>query len=488
MIRTGTTARGLSARVAAFGVALLAAVVVPAPGAHAATRFEAETLTIDPAYGSAYQDPVASGGWALAIWNNAAATGGFTAAAPFTTLSVSSMGGVCGSTDAAPRMEVAVDGTVVGRTAVTGAWSRYQWTGSWAAGSHSISFRFLNEYGDGTCDRFLEVDTYRVSSDLGFVTRAGAQLMLGGRPYTFAGLNAFGMSGCDNGSVPWTDAQLDSYFGQLAPNTVTRTWAFQPYGLPVLDRIVAAAERHGQRVSLTLADGRNYCGEHDGMNGSKEGADKTLAWYQGGFRANYLPWATSVVSRFRDATAVAWWELINEPGSFTDPAYTDAIIKAFFDEAAAAVKAADPNHLVATGTMYQAFYGTSDFAYVHSGPHVDIASIHEYEYDWQNSNAIVTGHLTPALAKMQSIGKPLIIGESGLQAAASGCRTTLTARASVVTRKLNAYLAYTGVAGVNIWGVVLYNPVSAQDPCPLQGRLTDPMFASIRAKQTALNA
>ncbi|MDR7325250.1 MULTISPECIES: carbohydrate-binding domain-containing protein [Catenuloplanes] len=404
MIRPGSAARGLSARVAAFGVALLAAVVVPASGAHAATQFEAETLTVDPAYGSAYRDRAASGGWALAIWNNAAATGGFTAAAPFTTLSVSAMGGVCGSTDAAPRMEVAVDGTVVGRTAVTGAWRDYRWTGSWGAGSHSISFRFLNEYGDGGCDRFLEVDTYRIGGGPGFVTRSGSRLMLGGRPFTFAGLNAFGMSGCDNGGVPWTDAQLDSYFAQLAPNTVTRTWAFRPYGLPVLDRIVA-----------------------------------------------------------------------------------DAIIKAFFDEAAAAVKAADPNHLVATGTMYQAFYGTSDFAYLHAGPEVDIASIHEYEYDWQNSNAIVTGHLAPVLARMQSIGKPLIIGESGLRAAASGCRTTLTGRASVITQKLDAYLARPGVAGVNVWGVVLHDPVSAQDPCPLEGRLTDPMFAAIRAKQTALN-
>ncbi|MEU4689243.1 carbohydrate-binding domain-containing protein [Actinoplanes sp. NPDC023714] len=646
MIHRSTSPRRWLAWAAAATVGLVGVLAGPAAPALAYADYEAEsTLSIDSAYGSPYADPDASGGQALAIWNNATATGSLTAPHAFHTIEVRMMGGACGSTDASPRARITVDGVTAGETSVGTAWYPYRFTGSWQGGAHTIGVTFLNEYGDGTCDRFLEVDRFRITSmpqskhaaltgtvaspatvvDLtaavqskavrlvgtgsvtvpfttaerfdevkvrfrgfrcdgaptvnfvldgavvgsgtydynstawypgsalhpahgqggkwaagdhtlklqlanpyssasctrlmyvdvvglhqsaaytetpytppasGFITRDGTRLMLDGKPFQYAGLNAFGMSGCDQADgQPWTDAELDSYFGKLAPNTVTRTWAFRNGGLPVLDRIVASAAKHRQKVLFTLADGRNYCGEYDGSsNPGTEGVDKTLAWYQGGFRTDYLPWVREVTDRFKADATVAFWEIINEPGSQENTAYTDAIVKAFLDETAAVIKGIDPNHLISSGTVSQDYRGSRDFSYVHSGPDIDLGSLHEYEYDWFNpdknayENSITYNNLGTLLAEMQQVNKPLIIGETGVYAAdAPGCRTSLASRAGVIRQKLDAYLGQPGVAGVNVWSVVNGDPIREGEPCPLEGTLNDPMIAQVAAKQAALN-
>ncbi|GII78059.1 hypothetical protein Sru01_30410 [Sphaerisporangium rufum] len=70
----------------------------------------------------------------------------------------------------------------------------------------------------------------RTVTPAGFVYRSGRNLMLDGRAYRFAGFNAFGMTGCATGT-PWTQAQLDDYFGGPPPAAMTRTWAFAHYGV-----------------------------------------------------------------------------------------------------------------------------------------------------------------------------------------------------------------------------------------------------------------
>jgi hypothetical protein len=629
-------------------VGVAATVSIPAAPALAYAQYEAEgTLAIDSAYGSSYADPAASGGQALVIWNNATATGTFTAPHAFEQIQLTMMGGTCGTTDARPRARVTVDGVTVGEVSVgASSWYTYgNFHGTWSGGTHTIGVAFLNEYGDANCNRLLEVDRFRITSmpvqkharlgtvvspatvvDLtaaveskavrlvgagsvtvpfetverfdevlvrfrgslcdgaptidisldgapvgsrsyarsspawrteylphpaqsqggkwaagnhalkielanpysgssctramyvdvvglrqssaytetpytppagGFITRSGSQLMLDGRPFKYAGLNAFGMSGCDQADgQPWTDSELDTYFSRLAPNTVTRTWAFSITGTAPLDRILASAAKHRQKVLFTLSDGRNYCGERDGSSGDEwtEGVDKTLAWYQGGFRTNFLPWVRTVVDRYKANTSVAFWEIINEPGSQDDTAYTDAIVKSFLDETAAVIKGIDPNHLVSSGTVSRDYQGSRDFSHVHSGPDIDIGSLHEYEYDWFNpdknayENSIVYNNLGTVLTEMQQLNKPLIIGETGLYAAdAPGCRTSLATRADVIRQKLDGYLSRPGVAGVNVWSVVNGNPVREGEPCPFEGTMDDPMITQVRVKQAALN-
>ncbi|WP_412739490.1 cellulase family glycosylhydrolase [Krasilnikovia sp. MM14-A1259] len=499
--------RLILATTAASTVTAVTFTALPAAASTSAVSVQAEGLAISSAHGGTYRDNRASGGAALAIWHNATAAGSITTPMRANRLQVTAMGGRCGTKDATPRVRVTVDGRQAGLATVSATrWSTYTFTGSWAPGRHRIGVTFLNQYGTRTCNRFVDLDRVVASgpaaaapapvtppasaappvaegkAPAGFVSRQGTALMLDGKPFKYVGLNAYGMSGCDGPA--WSDAQLADYFARLAPNTVTRTWAFQPFGTAPLDRIVATAAKYRQKVIFTLADGRNYCGEHDGAV-TPEGGDKSTAWYTSGYRTNYLPWVTTVVSRYKDNPTVAMWEMINEPGSFSSSAYTDAMVKGFFDATAAKIKSIDPNHLVGTGALSEDMKGTGNYATVHASPNIDVASLHEYEYDWNNSNAIVTGHLATVLAQMAPLGKPVIIGETGIQAGA-GCRTSVTARDAAIRQKLTRYTAYPAVAGVNVWSVVQYNPYG-QEKCPLEMPANDPVLATVKSVQSTLN-
>lgn len=641
-LRKGVAVAGVAAAVAG------AAVLVPAPASAAAEApsmtVQGESFTVPDGTGSTYADPNAVDGQALAIWNNATATKQVTTATGASQITVRAMGGAC---DGRAQMGVTVDGVAATFTVDNQAfssWEDHQFHINITPGTHTIGVAFLNEYGNGACDRFLEVDqitlktmpiwleaehtpvpasvgtvvddklayrekavkitsgsltipfaayagfdhvtlrargtvcdgsplitlavdgkilNFSVSPDSepltawplftkpptvspwhiptgrhtkfgagnhtatitltnpytnaagctraayldivdvsrsegytdpttpagGFLTRSGTSLMLGGKAFKYAGMNAYGMSGCDNGSVAWTDAQLNDYFSRLAPNTITRTWAFQPYGTAALDRIVARAAAHNQKVIFSLADGRNDC-EKDGWAGS--GQDKTVAWYTGGFRTNYLPWVREVVNRYKANPTVAMWELINEPGSWNNTAITNQIMRAFFDETAGVIKGIDGNHLVTTGALSADVNGTRDYAYVHGGSNIDVVSLHEYEYDYLEKNAITPAALPGLMTAARSINKPMIIGETGLWAgtADNGCRTSVASRAGVIRQKLDAFLAVDGLAGAMVWGAVLYNPaehVDPADPCPYEFSVSDPSMPVVKAKQAALN-
>src|SRR5689334_22291967 len=206
------------------------------------------------------------------------------------------------------------------------------------------------------------VPVSRASADTvpaGFVYRSGRQLMLDGAPYRFVGFNAFGMAGCATGSR-WTDEQLDAYFAQLPPASMSRTWAFSRWGIDALEHVVASAERNGQKIILSLAEAGNGCEE----------PAKDDAWYQSGYQAGYLPWVQQVVTEFKDSPAIGMWELINEPGHHS---MVDATtMKTFLDSVAGTIKGIDRYHLVESGAMAEYAPGFADFGLVHSGPNIDV--------------------------------------------------------------------------------------------------------------------
>jgi mannan endo-1,4-beta-mannosidase len=307
------------------------------------------------------------------------------------------------------------------------------------------------------------------NSDL-WLTRRGRQLWFGGKPYVAIGFNAFGMAGCETGR-PYTDAQMDVFFASLRPYGLTRAWAFEAQGIAGVEQMVHWAERHSQLLILSLADGRGNCAEADGRAGG-EGSGKTSDWYKSGYKQRYLPWLESVVGRFRNSPAIGMWELINEPGDTDDPT-----MRAFFDDAAAHVKAVDPRHLVLSGSQAQYVRGTSDYAYVHAGPDIDVASLHEYDYDYANSRTIMSPQLGPALDAMRTLDKPLIVGETGIQAGTDPNCTSYAARSEAVKQKLDTYLRQDGVVGVEVWSWV----PKERTGCALESFFLDPMMAMIRS-------
>ncbi|MFP2909738.1 Ig-like domain-containing protein [Pyxidicoccus sp. 3LFB2] len=300
-----------------------------------------------------------------------------------------------------------------------------------------------------------------------FLYRQGKQLYLNGAPYQMVGVNAFSLTGC--GAFP-NAAQLDAFFAGQRPNSLTRTWAFRPQGLANLEKVVAAAEKYNQKLILTLADGRSYCGEWDGYNGS-DGSGKQPSWYSGGYRTNYIPWVRQVVTRFKDSASVGMWELINEPGDADT-----ATIKAFFNDASNTIRAIDPNHLISSGSWAPwAYGGEAGFQSLHDLPNIDVGSLHEYDYDYNNGNTIVSPHFGPAVRAMNALNKPLIIGETGINAADSNCRTNRTTRRDAMRQKFQQYLAG-GAAGVFVWN---WGPVNTT-ACEHTFGPADPINAMIR--------
>lgn len=304
-----------------------------------------------------------------------------------------------------------------------------------------------------------------------YLTRRGGELYYDDKPYRAIGINAFGMAGCETGNA-YSDAQMTAFFSALRPLALTRAWAFKAQGIAGVERMVRHAEETSQLLILSLADGRGYCNESDGRVAG-EGSGKHASWYESGYKSSYLPWLEAVVTRFKDSPAIGIWELINEPGG---NGTTDATMRAFLDDAAAHVKAIDKNHLVLSGSQAAYVDGTSDYAYVHAGPNIDLASFHEYDYD-DNNHTIVSPNLGPILRALRSINKPLIISEVGVRAGSSSDCTTFATRRDVFEKKFDSYLPQSGVAGVIAWSWV----PNERSGCAYEASMRDPLMALLKS-------
>ena len=297
----------------------------------------------------------------------------------------------------------------------------------------------LNFAGSGTYSAFFQVinATAVVSPNpetpTGFVTKSGTQLRLGGQPFKFVGnngINLFGPTG-----PPRTISDYTDYFNNKVPGTVDRVW-FMP-GEPVanLDRALAAAKATGGKLIVTLFDAL----------GSKAPNWSTMKanW------STYSSHVTNTVTRYKDETSIAFWEIANEPPQD----------RAGFDLVGKAIKDADPNHLVSTGTVPAYSSGALvDYENAGASPYVDILSIHEYD----TQTAGVTSHLARHLPVAQRLGKPIFVGEFGIDANSTGSGTgntgnngvvTYARRAQLIGIKTDAYLNTPEVCGACYWSV-----------------------------------
>ena len=76
---------------------------------------------------------------------------------------------------------------------------------------------------------------------------------------------------------------------------------------------------------------------------------------------------------------------------------------------------------------------------MHDSPHIDVGNLHEYDYDYQQSNTIESPHFEPCLKAMYDLDKPLIIGETGIESG-DGCRTSRERRVEEVVEVLEREL------------------------------------------------
>jgi mannan endo-1,4-beta-mannosidase len=226
----------------------------------------------------------------------------------------------------------------------------------------------------------------------GFVTREDTNLMLNGERYKFAGINADTWFGCWDDEIP-SDAELNRYFGELNPHSMTRLFAYPGIDLSIMDRIVAAAERHDQYLAPSLTDGNGDCA-------IPQPGD---AWYDGGYRGDYFDHIRQIVPRYADSKAIGFWELINEPDGEQEN------LKTFYRQSSDLIASLDPNHLVGTGS-HAAWASGNDQKYIddHDVPNIDLISMHEYDTEtgishWGANSANAA----------RALNKPWYAGEDG---------------------------------------------------------------------------
>lgn len=302
------------------------------------------------------------------------------------------------------------------------------------------------------------------------LSRQGNQLRLYGQLYQYGGLNGFGIAGCDGvqGS-PYSQAAVDALMAALPPRCMVRMWGFSAGYVTGIQRAINAALAYDQRLIISLAEGAGYCGY----------PRPTHAWFVDGYTGSFFTHIENIVGQFKDSPAIGMWEIMNEPH---EPNSDWPTLRNFFDGVAAKIKSIDPLHLVETGVLSETSVGgEANYEMIHAGPQVDVLSVHEYDYDYPSasspSRTIISGHVTKCLARANALGKPLIVGESGITANDHDCATNRATRAAAWGQKVSGYLGM-GVAGCNYW---TWKPAFT-DACDRQIYTGDPIFAYMRGQ------
>jgi mannan endo-1,4-beta-mannosidase len=298
-----------------------------------------------------------------------------------------------------------------------------------------------------------------------FVQVCGARLCIGTKTYYFVGLNIYNANSRDNCWYPmgYNDGTLDSSLTAIgAGQDAFRAWFYQPLAITAgsrdwsaFDHTISVAAAHNQRVIVTLTDEWGSC---DGIAGRK-----TVTWYENGYQAveagmtaTYRAYVQEVVTRYRTNPTILMWQLVNEAeapldstGACDEPRGMTAL-RSFADDMGALVKAADPNHLLSLGTGSGGQCGVSntDWGYVHASPNIDLTEYHIYGPVGVNFPGDQWNGLRERLTESASLGKPLFVGEVGINVPADV--PDVTARRDDFKSKMDAWFA-AGIVGALPW-------------------------------------
>ena len=305
-----------------------------------------------------------------------------------------------------------------------------------------------------------------------FVKRVGDQLVLGGKPYRFAGSNNYYPMYAPTTMV---DALFDA--AAAADFDVMRIWGSREIGnadgsdsvdkpsdgfylqywdpeakrpayndtdtgIQRLDQVLATARAKGVRLVIPLVNNWNNFG----------GMDQYVRWagkqYHDDFYTDatikqwYKDWIAHVLNRVNPLTGIAYkddptvlmWELGNEPRCISAGAYprspsgctTDTLVD-WADEMSTYIKSVDRRHLVGVGD--EGFYAKDpassdwtrnggdgvDSVRLSSLSNVDVMSFHLYPDGWGRSPAEQWGKdwIVEHVQDARKIRKPAFLGEFG---------------------------------------------------------------------------
>jgi hypothetical protein len=134
--------------------------------------------------------------------------------------------------------------------------------------------------------------------------------------------------------------------------------------------------------------------------------------------ALYVDWVTAICDRYKNETGIVMWECLNE---YEYSGQSLELAATFHNNAAGAIKAADGNHTVSSGTGNWG-YDTEAWQTVNAGANLDVASIHIYTDEltamlgWMEgypSLSIIQTFLQSYVTLASAVGKTLFFGEVG---------------------------------------------------------------------------
>ena len=268
-----------------------------------------------------------------------------------------------------------------------------------------------------------------------FVTRQGRDLVVGGQPLRFFGMNLRGIAHYGRrSSDPLRFSQLDHRRSQLRH---VYDLGARVVRLFLSDKD-ASADEIVKRLDELLAIGKEFPGLYflpaftnlyndvpfyppgdERFFASHGGRDLlTKEFFAGGYQENYLPLVKRVVTRFRDAPQILAWEIGNElkldradPNDAAD--INPQIFVNFMHEIAREIKRLDANHLVTTGmksTQHAWMEGSPLRDRLYSSPNIDFLTIHSYEgmFDQDGDRKVYDD-----IGLATRLDKPFVVEEAG---------------------------------------------------------------------------
>lgn len=265
------------------------------------------------------------------------------------------------------------------------------------------------------------------------ITVSGNQILRGGQPWWLLGYNSFTWSGdCGTSAEVLTAQQVDTWFSSMRHDGhgAVRLFFYQGWDFSRLDAAIASAKKYNVYLCITLDDAIGGCGA----------SEKDSAWFDGSEADEYETHMRAMLTRYKGEPQIAWFEFFNEPDSYGGK------LRTFYDQMGVIANSIDPGRLFSSGVVAPYWVGDeAEYLAIHQSPGVDIASLHEYD-----GNEVESNHGPGCRAN--SAGKPVIVGEFGIEATSSGsgCAYSFSSRAQQITKKAAVYTK-NGYAGALAW-------------------------------------
>lgn len=294
------------------------------------------------------------------------------------------------------------------------------------------------------------------------VVRSGSQFKLDGKPFRFAGVNAYDLASVAHRSQAELETQLKTIAASGA--TVVRFWAFACYPTEDIQKVLDTSQRLGLGLRFIPVLGDQW----DWIETGSDKKFKDEAWYKDGYKQNYLPHLQATVKALGNRPEVLLWEVMNEP--IVKPWQFDT----FYDFAKTASHEVKANggRLAAIGSFggVQAGLLPQQYAKLAKLSDIDAVSMHDYARTWHSvgvtesvTKAVLTWFGDKELAwdanTAKQAGKPFYIGEVGTKVHHAGwkvspnmpqIRTPVEAMAGNLARGEFAFDH--GASGVLLWG------------------------------------